>query len=546
MILTSIGNPNKLNPNPTHNSTSNPNPNPTIDLADAKIMKIIAAEKEYKKTMQILNNKEEQYLRIYRSISMGSSQTGGTGLIEGMEINEIKNKIKDNTKKEKSLEEIQKKITKNQIEKLVVEKKYISEISSVFTPEECLALQKFLKSNYSPSTTSFLLFDEAPLSLSVLLGIPIGVDVDHQEEVNMDMIETSENLSTSTPTMGLGLRPRVNINVLDPPRIFVLDFNGDMAASQVCNLREEISCILQQSNAARGDKVILKLNSGGGTAAGYGLAASQLERLKSIGKLELICCIDEIAASGGYMMACVADTIVASPFAIIGSVGVVATIPMFHERLKREGVEVLDVTAGKYKRTVTPYKQPTDADRQKLEQDLDSIYRLFKTHITTQRPVLAPIIDEIATGEVWCGQHAVDKGLIDGIQCWDDLLLEYVNKKCEVLQLKYVGGKIEEEEERNRGRGFGLESGLGVGSGLGSGLVDKCISYIGNRVLQYITTHVEHSMQIPTNSNNTNINSNMYTNTTTNGSTGGSGSGLGSRSGVKVNDYMVYRGQDGQ
>ena len=152
---------------------------------------------------------------------------------------------------------------------------------------------------------------------------------------------------------------------LSPKRLFVLNFPGDVTASQVSSLREEISAVTLHSNPY--DEVLVVLQSGGGTVTGYGLAAAQLERIKKAG-CKLTIAVEQVAASGGYMMACTGDVIVASPFAVLGSIGVISDQPNFYERLKREGVEFSTVTAGKYKRTLTPTKKPTKEDFEKVSE----------------------------------------------------------------------------------------------------------------------------------------------------------------------------------
>lgn len=214
--------------------------------------------------------------------------------------------------------------------------------------------------------------------------------------------------------------------------VFVLRFDGDVMANQVARLREEITAILNFCDAERGDRVVLQLNSPGGTVTGYGLAAAQLLRVKQAG-LPLTIAVDQVAASGGYQMACVGDEIIASPFAMIGSIGVVTTIPNFSERLQREGVVVEDLTAGKYKRTLTPYKKATEEDRKKVQSELEQILSLFKNFVKTNRPKVD--IDTIATGEVWLATDALKKGLVDSIMTADDLLLKYRQDGYEVFRL---------------------------------------------------------------------------------------------------------------
>eukprot|EP00469_Lotharella_globosa_P004874 CAMPEP_0167797890 /NCGR_PEP_ID=MMETSP0111_2-20121227/15950_1 /TAXON_ID=91324 /ORGANISM="Lotharella globosa, Strain CCCM811" /LENGTH=649 /DNA_ID=CAMNT_0007692135 /DNA_START=12 /DNA_END=1961 /DNA_ORIENTATION=+ len=218
-------------------------------------------------------------------------------------------------------------------------------------------------------------------------------------------------------------------------RVFVMDFPGDISASQVKGLRQEVTAVIRNANATRGDEAVLILNSGGGTVTGYGLAASQLVRLKQAG-LNLTICVEQVAASGGYMMACCADRLVASPFAVLGSIGVISQQPNVYERLNREGVEFLTVTAGKFKRTLTPFKKPTDEDIKKSEEDLEAIWTLFKDFVQQQRPKLD--VPAIATGETWFGKDALDRNLVDELKTADDVLLEKIDDGKEIYSVKYA------------------------------------------------------------------------------------------------------------
>ena len=224
-------------------------------------------------------------------------------------------------------------------------------------------------------------------------------------------------------------------NFVQKKNVFVLSFDGDINASQVVRLREEITAILLNADVSNHDEVVVNVRSGGGTVTGYGLAAAQLERIRQAG-LKLTVCVDEVAASGGYLMACVGNRIVSSPFAVLGSIGVVTTIPNFAERLKREGVEVADITAGKYKRTMTPYKIPSEEDIAKVQSDVEDVLKLFKSFVASHRPQVQ--IEDIATGEVWFGKDALAKGLVDSIRTSDDVILDYIRSGADVYAVKYV------------------------------------------------------------------------------------------------------------
>ncbi|BEO04287.1 protease SohB [Serratia marcescens] len=216
------------------------------------------------------------------------------------------------------------------------------------------------------------------------------------------------------------------------PCLYVLDFKGSMDAHEVTSLREEISAVLAVASAQ--DEVLLRLESPGGVVHGYGLAASQLERLRK-GGIRLTVAVDKVAASGGYMMACVADRIVAAPFAIIGSIGVVAQIPNFHRLLKKNDIDVELHTAGQFKRTLTLFGENTEQGREKFREDLNETHELFKRFVHEQRPSLD--IDSVATGEHWFGSQAKEKGLIDAIGTSDDLLIAELDNH-EVIAVRYT------------------------------------------------------------------------------------------------------------
>ena len=201
-------------------------------------------------------------------------------------------------------------------------------------------------------------------------------------------------------------------------RLFVLRFDGDIKASGVDALRESITAILL--SASQEDEVLLCLESGGGMVPHYGLAASQLQRIRNA-NIALTVAIDKIAASGGYMMACVANQIIAAPFAIIGSIGVVAQLPNFHRLLKKNDIDFEQITAGEYKRTLTLFGENTKEGREKLQSEINDTHALFKSFVGMHRPEV--VIDNIATGEHWYATQCLERKLVDSIQTSDDYLL---------------------------------------------------------------------------------------------------------------------------
>jgi serine protease SohB len=205
----------------------------------------------------------------------------------------------------------------------------------------------------------------------------------------------------------------------DGKRIFVLDFKGDMQASAVDTLREEITLILSMARAGR-DAVVIRLESPGGLVHGYGLAAAQVARLREAG-FHVTICVDKVAASGGYMMACIAQQIVTAPFAVVGSIGVVAQMPNFHKLLQHLKVDFDVYTAGQYKRTVTMFGENSDDGKSKFEEELQQTHTLFKHFVEKYRPQLN--VEQVATGEHWYGEDAVKLKLVDQLQTSDAYLL---------------------------------------------------------------------------------------------------------------------------
>lgn len=219
------------------------------------------------------------------------------------------------------------------------------------------------------------------------------------------------------------------------PVLFLLKFKGSMDAHEVTSLSKEVSAVL--SVAKPGDEVLIDLESPGGVVHGYGLAASQLQRIRDQG-IKLTAAVDKVAASGGYMMACVANHIVAAPFSIIGSIGVVAQVPNIHRLLKKNNIDVELHTAGQYKRTLTLLGENNQQGREKFQQDLDETHLLFKSFVAQMRPNLD--IDAVATGEHWYGQQALENGLVDEIATSETVVIQKMNE-FKLLSVRYTRRK---------------------------------------------------------------------------------------------------------
>jgi len=230
---------------------------------------------------------------------------------------------------------------------------------------------------------------------------------------------------------------QINAPVADPNKVvtysknmYLLDFNGSPSGNEVAKLKRDIDFVLV--NSKQGDEVAIRLNSPGGAVSNYGLAAAEFSRLKDAG-LPVTVLVDQVAASGGYMMAVVSDRIIASPFAFVGSIGVVAQIPIYEDFLHKVGVDYKVYTVGDHKRTVVSQVKPTEADEAKLKEDLEKIHNQFKSHIKKYRSLID--IDRVANGQVFSGQEAVDLKLIDEISTSSDFLLKQHRKN---VQLIYV------------------------------------------------------------------------------------------------------------
>ena len=244
-------------------------------------------------------------------------------------------------------------------------------------------------------------------------------------------------------------KKKSNLSKTDKKNIFVLDFDGDMKASAVENLREEVSAILSMAKPA--DEVIVRLESPGGMVHSYGLASSQLARFRTA-KIPLTICVDRVAASGGYMMACIANKIIASPFAVLGSIGVVASLPNFNKVLKKYDVDYELITAGEHKRTLTMLGENTEAGRKKFTQDIEDTHVLFKNFVSDYRPSLD--VTSVATGETWYGKNALDNNLIDEISTSDEYIMKNIHESS-IFHVKYTQKKTWQEKI-----GFSIESAL--------------------------------------------------------------------------------------
>lgn len=239
-----------------------------------------------------------------------------------------------------------------------------------------------------------------------------------KEKTKQHRVEPKQEYPASTPEM--------------KKRIFVIDFYGDIRASEVSSLEQLVSAIITVARSQ--DEVVIRLESSGGMVHSYGLAASQLSRFRSK-NIPLTVAVDKVAASGGYMMACVGNRILAAPFAIVGSIGVLAQIPNFHRLLKKHDIDYEMITAGEYKRTLTIFGENTEKGRAKFSEDIQDTHELFKQFVAEFRPSLD--VASVATGEIWFGKRALERGLVDVLQTSEEYLLEQ-SGQFDIYQVRYI------------------------------------------------------------------------------------------------------------
>ena len=223
--------------------------------------------------------------------------------------------------------------------------------------------------------------------------------------------------------------------------VYVLNFRGDMRPTQVESLKDEITAVLSLPEDRRPDEIVLNLYSGGGSVSGYGLAETELRRIKAAG-ISLTCTVDQVAASGGYMIACVADTIICTSWASIGSIGVMSGIPNAAEFMEKKGLKFYKLTAGKNKNNLDPFTKPTDEGIAHVQSDMERTLEAFSEHVATNRgDRLKKPISEIAQGDVWLGADALSLGLVDKISTSEEYILGRVQDDAEVFQLKKIKKK---------------------------------------------------------------------------------------------------------
>lgn len=308
--------------------------------------------------------------------------------------------------------------------------------------------------------------------------LPAEIRISH---LNARVNEQRKKIAQSTATkfemiqLAQQLAKEARLRKKNNQKIFVIDFKGDMQASAVENLREEVTLVLATAKAGR-DRVVLRLESPGGMVHGYGLAAAQLVRLRDAG-FHLTICVDKVAASGGYMMACIGNEILAAPFAVLGSIGVVAQVPNFNRLLKEHHVDFELYTAGQYKRTVTMFGENTAEGKAKFEEELQQTHVLFKHFVEKYRPQIN--VEKVATGEHWYGQDSLDLNLVDQLQTSDEYLLGLLPKHEVYL--------IQTRHKPTLGEKLGLQA---------AQVVDQLVPGVMNKVFEQLAKANQSLLQV--------------------------------------------------
>lgn len=288
------------------------------------------------------------------------------------------------------------------------------------------------------SNYGLFLLEALTIVVALLITVAGIIALSHKDKPKLKIVALNEKYQETKQRLQKKMLDKKSLKKLkkekvdhSKPNMYVIDFNGDMKASAVESLREEINAILSVANT--NDEVVVKVTSPGGTVNGYGLAASQLQRIRTKG-IPLTVCVDKVAASGGYLMSCVANKVLAAPFAIIGSIGVVAQMPNFYRWLKKNNIDIELLTAGEYKRTLTMLGPNTDKGRKKFIEDLEQIHEFFKDYVAENRQQVD--IEKIATGEYWLAKDAFDLRLVDKLATSDDYIMENLTK-FNVYEIEY-------------------------------------------------------------------------------------------------------------
>ncbi len=201
-----------------------------------------------------------------------------------------------------------------------------------------------------------------------------------------------------------------------PPRVSVVSLAGTIASGSRGQLNDASLGALIDKAFRKGspDAVALVINSPGGSPVQSALIASRIRRLAGEKNIPVHAFVEDVAASGGYWLACAADDIWADGGSIIGSIGVISAGFGAQVLLERQGIERRVHTAGKSKSQLDPFVAQKPDDVKRLKAILNDMHELFITHVKTRRGDKLLMGEELFTGEFWLAAKAQELGLIDG------------------------------------------------------------------------------------------------------------------------------------
>jgi serine protease SohB len=214
--------------------------------------------------------------------------------------------------------------------------------------------------------------------------------------------------------------------------------------------------------------VALEINCPGGSPVQSSLIAARIRRLADEKKIPVFAFVEDVAASGGYWLACAADEIFVDTCSLTGSIGVISAGFGAHEAIANYGVERRVHTAGKSKSMMDPFKPEKPADVKKLKGWLDDLHDTFIAYVKSRRGPKLSDNPDLFTGEVYIGQKGVDEGLVDGIghlapimkqRFGDKVQFRRYGQKKSILSrfgAQMVGDAVGSIEERAAFARFGL------------------------------------------------------------------------------------------
>ena len=230
---------------------------------------------------------------------------------------------------------------------------------------------------------------------------------------------------------------RISIPFLSKPAtVPVIRLQGVIGGS-ARNLSDAgLAASIERAFKAKPTAVALVINSPGGSPVQSSLIAARIRRLAQEKSVPVHAFVEDIAASGGYWLACAADHIWVDRSSLIGSIGVIFSSFGLPEFLARHGIERRVVTAGASKSLADPFLPQRPEDVERLRRLQDPIHRAFIDHVIARRGAALAADQDLFTGDIWTGERGIELGLADGLGQLTPKLRELYGEK---LQLKPMG-----------------------------------------------------------------------------------------------------------